>query len=253
MYVYFVVLLNDVLVRLENADDLKPIIEKLRRAFDLLVIEVENTLKAKNVQLHDVKNFINRKLHNIHIEEEQKLAEYRQKLYGIKDLASLFNDFLLKYYFISYLNYILLKDISTLAKDTSIASQFEEYKKSYVKLISTATFRDIMSVFDQNPHLSPTSPIGLPTVVFRLNNLWQDKTMFDFISSVLWGFSRYELLLLKELGEKCIIITYAVFPSVLSDVLEYFKSLAVQQKFQEMGIIVELPEYIDKEGELWYC
>ena len=45
-------------------------------------------------------------------------------------------------------------------------------------------------------------------------------------------------------------VTYVVFPSVLSDVLEYLKSAAVQQKFQEMGIIVELPEYIDKEGKL---
>ena len=247
---YFVALLNDVLVGLENADDLKPIVEILRRAFDLLVTKVENTLKAKNVQLHDVKNFIIRKLHNIHIEEEQKLAEYRQKLYGIKDLASLFNNFLLKYYFISYLNYILLKDISTLylTEDKSIASQFKKYEKSYVKLISTATFRDIISVFDQNPKLRPTTPIGLPNVVFCLNNIWQDRTPFHFIRACLQGLSCYELLLLNKLKKNCIIITYAVFPSVLSDVLKYFKSSAVQQKFQEMGVSVELPEDLSRNN-----
>ena len=246
MYVCFIELLNDVLVEVDNADDLKPIVEKLRSSFDLLVIDVKNVLIINNVDLNDVKDFVSQKLHSIHIKEEQEMAKYRQTLHGIQDMASLFNDFLLKYYFISYLNYVQLKDISKLTKDKSIASQFEKYEKLYVKLISTATFRDIMSVFDQNHHLRPTAPIGLPTIVFHLNNLWQDKNLFDFVSSFLWGFSHYELLLLKELKQKCIIITYAVFPSVLSDILEYLKSSAVQQKFQEMGVSVELPEDLGK-------
>ena len=204
MYVCFIELLNDVLERLEHADNLKPIVEKLQSAFDLLVIKVENTLRTKSVSLRDVKRLIDQKLHNIRIEEEQEMAQYRQKLRGIQDIDSLFNDFLLKYYFISYLNYVLLKDISKLAKDKSILNHIAigEYEKLYVKLISTATFRDIMSVFDQNPHLRPTAPIGLPTVVFCLNKLWQDKTIFDFVRSYLWGFSHYELLLLKELRDR---------------------------------------------------
>ena len=232
-------------MKVDNAEELKPITAKLQRKFDLLVREVENALVGK-VSLNDVKRFISRKLHNIRIEEEQGMAEYRKKLHGIQNMDSLFDDFLLKYYFISYLNYVLLKDISKLAKNESIASQFEEYEKSYVKLISTAKFRDIMSVFDQNSDLKPTAPIGLPTIVFRLNNLWQDKTIFDFIRAYLWGFSRFELLLLKELKENCIVMIYAVFPSVLSDLIEYLKSLAVQQKLQEMGVSVELPEDLSR-------
>ena len=244
MYVCFIELLNDVLVEVDNADDLKPTVEKLRRVFDLLVTEVKTALNR--VDLNFVKDFVSQKLHSICIEKEQELAQYRQKLNGIREMGSLFKDFLLKYYFISYLNYTLLKDIGELTKDKSITDQFDEYEKSYVKLISTATFRDIMSVFIENPHLRPTAPIGLPTIVFHLNSLWQDKNLSDFVSSFLWGFSRYELLLLKELKQKCIIITYAVFPSVLSDVLEYLKSSAVQQKFQEMGVSVELPEDLGK-------
>ena len=107
MYVCFIVLLNGLLVEVENADDLKPIVEKLQSAFDLLVIKVEHTLKA-NVSLRDVKKFIDRKLHSIYTEVDQKMAEYRQKHHGIQDMDSLFNDFLLKFYFISYLNYALL-------------------------------------------------------------------------------------------------------------------------------------------------
>ena len=239
----FIDLLANVLVEVSNAQDLKFIAEKLRREFDELVVKVESTLKTKNISVHDVKRFINRKLHSIRIKEEQLMEPYRQKLHEIQDMDSLFDDFLLKYYFISYLNYVLLKDIGKLANITSL---FKKYEKSYVRLISTAKFRDIMSVFDQNSDLRPTAPIGLPTIVFRLDDLWQDKTMFDFIRAYLWGFSRYESILLDKLKRNCVVITYSVFPSVLSDTLEYFKSSAVQQMLQEMGVSIELPEDLGK-------
>ena len=246
MYVCFIELLNDVLVGLENADDLKSIVEKLQSAFDLLVIKVEDTLKTKSVSLRDVKKFIDRKLHNICIEEEQKMAEYRQKLRGIQDMDSLFNDFLLKYYFISYLNYVLLKEISKLSEDEIIANKFEKYEEMYVKLISKATFKDIISNFCQNPNLKPTAPIGLPIIIFRLEDHWQEKTLSNFADES--DLPHFESFLLRELREKCIIITYAVFPSVLSDVLECLTSSAVQQKFQEMGVSVKLPDLSRNKG-----
>ena len=245
MYVCFIVLLNGLLVEVENADDLKPIVEKLQSAFDLLVIKVEHTLKA-NVSLRDVKKLIDRKLHSIYTEVDQKMAEYRQKLHGIQDMDSLFNDFLLKFYFISYLNYALLKEVGALAEDEIIASKFEEYEKSYVKLISNASFKNLMSVFHQHPDLKPTAPIGLPKILFHLNEYWQDKSILNWITTFFGGLSWFEWCLLCELRKKCIVVTYAVLPSVLSDVLEYLKSSAVQQKFQEMGISVELPEDLGK-------
>ena len=239
----FIALLYDVLVEVENADDLESIVKKLQKAFDFLVMKVENTLKAKNM-MADVKRFINRKLHNIHFEEEQQMAEYRQKLQQIQDVDSLFDEFLLKFYFISYLNYVLLKEISTLAEDQSIANKFEKYEELYVKLISNATFKKIISTFRQNPGIRPTAPIGLPIIIFHLEDLWQNKSLSNFIDES--GLPHFESFLLHELRENCIIMTYAVFPLVLSNVLEYLKSSAIQQKFQEMGVSVELPEDLSK-------
>ena len=118
MHVCFIDLLSNVLEEVSNAQDLKFIAEKLRRELDKLVVKVEGTLKTKNISVHDVKRFINRKLHSIRIKEEQLMEPYRQKLHGIQDMDSLFDDFLLKYYFISYLNYVLLKDIGELANIT---------------------------------------------------------------------------------------------------------------------------------------
>ena len=152
--------------------------------------------------------------------------------------------FLHQHDFYGYLNYVLLKEISELAKDRDIARKFEEYEKWYVKLISKATFKDIMSIFYQNPDLKPTAPIGLPIIIFHLEDHWKEKSFSKFRDK--FNLRKFKSFLLRELRENCIIITYAVFPSVLSDVLEYLKSSVVQQKFQEMGVSVELPEYPGK-------
>ena len=93
---------------------------------------------------------------------------------------------MLKYCFIGYLTYVLLKDISALAEDESINSHFKEYEKSYVKLISNASFKNLMSVFDQRPDLKVTAPIRLPKILFHLNEYWQDKSIFDLITTFFW-------------------------------------------------------------------
>ena len=103
-----------------------------------------------------------------------------------------------------------------------------------------------MSVFHQHPDLKPTVPIGLPKILFHLNEYWQDKSILNWITTFFGGLSWFQRCLLCELRKKCIMVTYAVLPSVLFDILEYLKSPAVQQKFQEMGVSIELPEDLGK-------
>ena len=206
-----------------------------------MTIAIKKTLEKKGVSLNDVKLLIDPKLkHKIRTDEEKGMEKYRKELHELKNMDELFH-FLHEHDFFGYLNYVLLKQISELTNDKTM---FKEYEESYVKLISKASFRDIMSVFRQNPALKSAAPIGLPKIVFRLEDLWQDKTLFDWIRSCLWGFSGFELCLLKELKKNCVIITYAVFPSAFPDILEYFNSPAIQQKFQKIGVTVELPEIL---------
>ena len=243
MFVLYVDQMTDLLTKIHNSNDLELIADTLQRYFRLLVATVKNALISKSVSLDDVKIVINGTLTCINrIKEEQWIKEYQQKLERIRDINNLFKEFLLKYCFIGYLNYVLLKDISKLAEDESIDSHFIEYEKSYVKLISNASFKSLMSVFHQRSDLKPTAPIGLPKILFHLNEYWQDKTIFNWITKFFWGLSWFEWCLLDELTKKCIVVTYVVLPSVLSDALEYLKSSTVQQKFQEMGVSVELPE-----------
>ena len=240
----FLDLLTDLLQKIEEMKDLKQIARTLQKIFWKLPIAVKHSLRNKGIELNDVILLIDQKLyHDSRTKWKQDIEKYRQELRKISDMDNLFL-FLHQHDFYGYLNYVLLKEISELAEDQNIASKFEEYEKSYVKLISKATFKEIMSIFNQNPDLKPAAPIGLPTVVFRLEDHWQEKSLSDFINES--DLLNFESFLLRELRDNCIIITYAVFPSVLSDVLEYFKSSAVQQNFQELGVSVELPEDLGK-------
>ena len=240
----FIDSLTDLLQKIESVNDLEEIAHTLQNKFYELTIAIKDSLEKKGVSLNNVKLLIDQKLkHKIRTDEEKGMEKYRKKLHELKNMDELFH-FLHEHDFFGYLNYVLLKQISNLTNDKIILNKFEEYEESYVKLISKATFRDIMSVFRQNPALKPAAPIGLPKIVFHLEDLWQDKTFLDWIRSCLWGFSGFELCLLKELKKNCVIITYAVFPSAFPDILEYFNSPAIQQKFQKIRVTVELPEML---------
>ena len=231
------------LKKIDKTEDLERIADTLQSSFSLLVSAVKNALMSKN--LVDVKRLVREKLmHSICIKEEEGIKDYLQKLEEIRDMDSLFDDFLLKYYFVSYLNYVLLKDIGKSTGNETIASQFDNYEKKYVKLISKATFKKLMSVFHQCPNLKPTAPIGLPKVLFHLNDFWQDITILNWTTTFFSEHSWFEWCLLVELRQKCIVVTYAIFPSVLSDVLEYLTSSTIEEMFEKMGVCIGLPENV---------
>ena len=233
--------LSHLLKKIENTEDLELIADTLQSFFNSLVTKVKDAVMSK--KLVDVKRPVMEKLRDsICIKEDQGMKKYLDKLYEIRDIDSLFDDFLLKYYFISYLNYVLLKDISKVADNESIAKLFDEYEMVYVKLISKATFKSLMSVFYRCPHLKPTAPIGLPKVLFHLNDLWQDRTILDWFTTFFSKFSWFEWCLLDKLRKKCIVVTYAIFPSVLSDALECLKSSAVEEMFEKNGMCIGLPD-----------
>ena len=102
--------LTDLLTKIDNTDNLELIADTLQRYFHLLVAAVKNALISKSVSLDDVKIVINDTLTCIIcIKEEQWIKEYQQKLEGIRDMSSLFKEYLLKYCFIGYLNYVISK------------------------------------------------------------------------------------------------------------------------------------------------
>ena len=120
-------------------------------------------------KLVDVKRLIREKLiHSICIEEEEGIKKYLQKLEEIWDMNSNFDDFLLKYYFISYLNYVLLKDIGNFTDNEVIASWFDDFENAYVKLISKAILKNLCLFFIDVLISSQQLPLGYQKFCFIL-------------------------------------------------------------------------------------
>ena len=236
-------LLTDLLRRIEHVEELQGIASRLKKTFHMLTNEVKDSV-IKNVNLDKVKTFVDQELKfSIRIQGEVRMEAYRHELRGIDDVNNYFF-FLYEHDFFGYLNYILLKRIGEVVKDDNIISKFDEYEKLYVQLISKATFKDLMSVFHQDSSLKPAAPIGLPDVVFRLDKFWLQKGFRDSITTIFLGYSWFESCLLRELKKNCVIVTYAILPSAVHNVLESLRSPVVQQRFQDLGVRIELPELI---------
>ena len=233
--------LTNLLRRIDEVRELKKIAELLRNRFHKLPYKVKNSLLSNGISLDEVTSFVDQELKvDIRIKGETGMDIYRHKLRKMKDMDSFF-DYLKEHDFYGYLNYVPLKRIAKLAEDEKIRRKFKEYEELYVKLISKATFKNIMSIFHENPDLKSVAPIGLPNIVFHLDDFWF-REYFHRWRTLFFGYSWYESCLLQELEENCIIVTYAILPSALNDALESLKSPAVQKKFHDLGVSIELPE-----------
>ncbi|XP_019861167.1 PREDICTED: uncharacterized protein LOC109589546 [Amphimedon queenslandica] len=157
------------------------------------------------------------------------------------DFESFFQ-FLSKHDFIGYLNYKLLKKLSQLVNDDSLDQHFVQYEKEYARLLSAASFQDFIPLFRKQSDLSPTAPLGLPYVSFRLERPWLLTSVYTWVSTF-GEFSWSYYALLKELRENCIIITYAILPSVLDEATRDLKDPVILKKLENKGVtVIELPE-----------
>ena len=160
----------------------------------------------------------------------------------INDFKSFF-EFLSEYDFIGYLNYKLLKKLTELVKDDNeISKRFFEYEKEYAKLLSAASFEDLIPLFEEQCDDSLTAPLGLPYISFRLERPWLLTSVYTWISTF-GEFSWSYFAFLKQLRKNCVIITYAILPCVLDDVMRDLKDPVILKKLEDKGItVIELPQ-----------
>ena len=211
--------------------------------YDSLVLAVKQSLEDNSVNVEDAKMLINgcfkRKARRV-----PELIPCIDILEKVNDFKSLFS-FLIKYDFIGYLNYKLLKKLTELVKDDEIKKSFFEYEKKYAELLSAASFQDLIPLFEKQSDLSPTAPLGLPYVSFCVEKPDSFTSAHDCLSTF-DEFSWSPDTFLKQLQNKCIIITYAILPCVLDDVMRDLKDPVILKKLEDKGItvveIIELPQ-----------
>ena len=102
-----------------------------------------------------------------------------------------------------------------------------------------------MEVFKSNPSLSPTTTIGLLEVSLRLDSPWTEGSVYTWEEyfnnrfQIPWADS----VAVKEYSTNCILITYAILPSVLADVMRDLTNPAIITELNDNGVtIVQLPQ-----------
>ena len=237
--------------RIDQVANLRDIANELQGKYDSLVLAVKNSLESNRIDVENAKLLINGCLKR-KASVVPELIPCINILKKINDFKSFF-EFLSEYDFIGYLNYKLLKKLITelVKDDNEISKRFFEYEKEYAKLLSAASFEDLIPFFEKQSDLSPTAPLGLPYVSFRLERPWLLTSVYTWISTF-GEFSWSYYALLKQLRKNCVIITYAILPCVLDDVMRDLKDPVILNKLEDKGItVIELPQ--EGEGEMMQC
>ena len=219
----------------------------MKERFLTLYITVRQSLVANNIDLSVAKELL-----CLSLEENRCLPKVMEscmeKLEKVENMGDFFV-FLIKHHFIGYFNYALLRKISRLANDSTINNQFEQYEQECTILFNTASFKNIMEMFRQYPDLKPSTAIGLPHIVFQLDRPWLLKRLYSWITTFS-GFSWSNSASLNEIRQKCVLITYAVLPSVLPAVLKDLRDPAVLKELEDIGVtVVQLPDVLKNGNE----
>ena len=225
-----------------EVEKLTEIAYKLRDdSFPTLYIAVRRSLESHNVNLYEAKDLIRLALSQNHF-SSQEMEVYTSKLEKVNDMKDLLA-FLLNHHFIGYINYALLRRISKLANDSNINSQFEQYEQECTALFKTASIKDSIEMFHQYPELKPLTAIGLPHIVLRLKKYWRFKPVHTWNITFAAMFPWSDSCLLHEIKNNCVLITYAVLPSILPAVLKDLRDPVILKELEDIGVtVVQLPD-----------
>ena len=222
----------------------------LQQKYYDLVVAVRQSLIDYQVDIEGTKLLI-----ELYLKGETRnhpmLKKYIDPLQKICDFDSLFR-FLIDNHFIGYLNYNLLKRISKRnMQDVSLMNQVDDYEKKYAELLNKISCKNLVDLFKEWPRLSPNVPIGLPRVSFRLGSPWLHSRFYTWVltfDKLSWSHHAF----LAQLRENCIIITYAILPCVLDDVMRDLKDPVILKKLEDIGVtVIELPQ--EEEGEMMHA
>ena len=199
---------------------------------------------SQNASVEIVKNQLTDILQGKCFNQSHGISSYIELIDKITNMDEVFA-FLVKNRFVGYLNYYLLKELSSevICGDGYEKAQAEvvKYEKHYRKFIEEPAFYQLIEVFDENPHLNPGSVVGLPIIVIHLLQMWKTRNK-EHLNEWM-PFLKHNEHLLQSIGYKCILITYAIFPVHLLKVMRFLSNEEHMERLKENGITIETPSY----------
>ena len=199
---------------------------------------------SQNASVEIVKNQLTDILQGKCFNQSHGISSYIELIDKITNMDEVFT-FLVKNRFVGYLNYYLLKELSSEVICGEGYQKAQEkvlkYEECYRKFIEEPSFCHLIKVFDENPHLNPGTVIGLPIVIISLSKKWKTRNKKDLNEWV--PFLKDNKHLLQSIGYQCILITYAIFPVHLLKVMSFLSNEEHAKRLQENEITIETPSY----------
>ena len=215
---------------------------ELQGKYHKLLHLVQTSCRA--AELEPMKNILRSILQEKSLYQLASIAKYRREINSLSSVDQVFQ-FLVEKHFISYLNFQLLKEFSTETicgpkASKKIEREISKYQKQFKSFMDIPEFSTLVQVFDKNPELNPSTIVGLPIVVISLIDSWKHrnrKELSDWIP-----FLKDNKELLQSIGYKCILITYAIFPIDLPQIMTFLNDCDKMEELKKNGITIEISE-----------
>lgn len=231
-YIHYLEMENKVAKQPELKEAAYPLMEKYKG----LEIAVLRSLRDQNIE--DTKESIKACVRRGGCKTDRQLIKRINEIENLRDLF----DFLRSNNYIGYLNYKILKRLSELIpQDDDLKKQVDDYETEYARFLNEILCHELVHLFEEYDDLSPTAPVGLPYVTFRLATSWLYKR-FHTWTTIFSDFSWSEYTFLMQLRKSSVTIKYAILPCVLDKAIQDLKDPSILAKLKTDGItVVEQP------------
>ena len=236
----------------EEVDKLDPVVEaeKLKQEFEELLIVILKSLVG--VDLDNLKLritwFFNAA--GVNTPEVQAIVDELQSI----PTPQIVLNFLISRNIIGYLNYQLIKAFQKAVKNDEVKAKIEKYEEKHDAFLYHFSFNAIIEAFKTYPDLAPVSTIGLPKFTVQLKDPWEGKRVYQWKEVLDRMFTWSPHLIVVSLKKKCIVLTYAVLPFIISSVVQDLENPSIIKQLEIEGVSVELSSDLlksEKRDDKW--
>ena len=216
-------------------------VKSLKYEFTSLVTKFRRISHQKNVYIEDLIAIIRMQLVDHRSRNSPEVIMYLQQIDSLYDQSiDKYYDFLIDKGFLSYLNYSLLFCIAEVLGDKSLKKATNGYQSHYKRLLKEPTIKEMMHVFTHDRSLCPNSIIGLPEIIFDLDNSLAENSFATwneyYHTRFLWASSTS----LQQIESKCIRLQYAILPCVYDDILDDIHNEQVVKELKKKNITLSV-------------
>ena len=210
-------------------------VKALKTEFSDLVVKFRRSARKENIYVKDLTSIIQTQLVDHQRYTSPMVSQHCKRINSIQTTDEYF-DYLTAHGFLGYLNYALLMQIAKLLEDKSVLKIVQQYQNSYKGLLSEPSIQEIVHVFIHDPTFRPTSIIGLPEIIFDLDNPWPEKSIPTWDEYYHTRFPWASSTSLQAVESKCVRLRYAVLPCVYDAVVKDVHDDCVIAELREINI-----------------